>query len=126
MRLARALGLLLLVVLPVAGAFALFSRVRFWFNPRKGDQLDAEWKEVGLRHARYKAAPSLTPTPAASARSKRELSYEQLLTRGVLDPAAELQAWEIGAVAAAALAGLLFWRLLCPPTRSASAKSHAD
>ncbi len=128
MRLMRILGLLVFVVGPILGLFFLFSRVRFWFNERKGGKLDAEWKEVGLIHSRYRVqVPSSTPTMIAhSMRKSHTLSAAEVIRRTVLDPALELQLWEVMIITISGFLGLFLFNALCPSSQLVKIKSHDD
>lgn len=91
-----AVSFLVVVTLPMSFFFVLLTRANFSV---KGGSFDAEWQDVGLEASRYRRFPSGTPTEARLS-NPGDLSWRQLLRRGVVDPALELETWEALALCA--------------------------
>jgi len=88
--------------------FTLLSRVRVFIN--SSGSLDAEWQDIGLKASRYRRVPSRTPT---ALRSRGPKTLRQYIHRGVIDPAKELELWEIGAIVTVTWLCVLLWKCLC-------------
>jgi len=95
-----------MVVFPTAFVFALLSRVRFFWG--RSGSLDAEWQDVGLSARRYSLVPSKSP---AEVRFARTLTWRQMLVRGMVDPAMDLELWEASVVFLVLLLGVTMWNI---------------